>query len=762
MSKETLQQFARQLQVWSSDEFQNKPGPFRSVEASPSFLGETETPASVVYWINRESHLAGGLLLLPRKDPEAVLESGREICTALGLECYYTWGIAEVAAWQINGTPNRLWSEPLPEAAMQEADAFKDALSLLLQNMQNRFFSQQQQLPHLSASYLANLLHNCIESTLPVAAAACNQGKGQQSSSLEIGRRALATAVLQIVALCSQNRLPERSNPADLLSDLKLATKRLPSPLASALVPSNSDPQLPMAATIKLHHLFQRMQQLGTALTPFIAEAVQLLLHFWSGTISLSPLPASLKKNRSTLILNPDRYHPDMTVAIEIAPPPMTAATALLRFLQSSNRRHPVQYNDLLELQTPVVCDEVNGTLSDRSRIPSSDHKRLNALLRNSWPNRNIRLAPSTPQWACRLIHLAGLLHGRPHGILTLPADWLWSAYGEQVYTLLTERCTLNRITPDGRDRVRIEYNHPSGKQQVYVDSFAGDVRLLDNQEKAPTRPDILLALSLSLPTFELMRNAELQTATEQADNLPAIELFLLSSLGRGLWKILAPKKPMPKREKLIAELVRTGLPLPGDETLSALSMLAKKHIDPDTASIDRELEVWLGAECLTGAITRFKLPPASTEIPLDDNQADIKASELIRQGAVPTFPDDYLYSAEGGRLSYSITGQLRPVDEFFNTVTLASPQGGTLLIDGIAKARALELISSFRTGDVELPEDDQQAGTILDRYLKDLRKLYLKIRQEALAAENLIQPAQIEQIWSQLPVPPRSAIDDN
>ncbi len=750
MSQDPLQQFAKQLHSWIIADLDKKPGPFRNAELLPTLLGTTGSLSPpIVFWINRESHLAGGVILLPKDNPTEVSVSGCEICAALGLDSYYTWGIGEVSAWKVDAPSGRLWAEPIPDTAMHETAPFRDVLTLLLQDMQNRFFSEQNLLPKLSSPYLTNLLHNCIESLLPVSA---------KDKDSRLNRNSVASVVLQMLALFSQTSSPVKTGPVRLISDLKHEIRKLAPPLFAALSLDEKAPPLSGAATIKLHHLYQRLQQLGPEIVPFMTGTITRLLQFWSEISELPPLPAPLKKGRSTLIINPDRYYPEMSVTMEIAAPPFSAATALLRYLQSPERRHPYQQSDLLDLRQPITVDEVVGNIKDRSKPTANEQAQLNTLLRHSWPNRHLKLAATTPRWAWRVIHLIGLLQGTPHGVLNLPADWLWTSYGEQFFNLISDQIDLHRISPVDNQQLRIEFNHPNKNQQITVDSFDKEVRFLDNQKQEVTRAELLLALSVPTVVYDLLRSGELKAVTQAVPPLDALELFLSSSIGWGLWQILNPKKQLPKGEKIRTEIVRTGFPLPGDKILKALSLLGERHPKLDRAMIDRELEPWLGSLNLSDLRPRFHLhrPEAS---PLKESiSAEMISEEMIKTGEVPLFPENYLYEIpEKFRRSYSVSGLLSIRETFFNSVTMQTSNGESVTIEGVVTARALQLISTIKAGEFELPSDEHSVEIILSRYLNDLHKLYEQIQQKTNNLNPQGKNEIIEQIWNHLPVPPRS-----
>ena len=82
--------------------------------------------------------------------------------------------------------------------------------------------------------------------------------------------------------------------------------------------------------------------------------------------------------------------------------------------------------------------------------------------------------------------------------------------------------------------------------------------------------------------------------------------------------------------------------------------------------------------------------------------------------------------------------------------------------VEGATTARALQLISTFQIGEIELPKDEQQVGMILDRYLRDLKILYARILNESAQPEHIATTNLADQIWKHLPVPPREDLNNN
>ena len=71
MNQPELQQFAQQLATWTELIIENGRTPFRRVDLYPEIhtaQGILQPP--LVFWINRQSMMAGGILLLPELNLE--------------------------------------------------------------------------------------------------------------------------------------------------------------------------------------------------------------------------------------------------------------------------------------------------------------------------------------------------------------------------------------------------------------------------------------------------------------------------------------------------------------------------------------------------------------------------------------------------------------------------------------------------------------------------------------------------------------------
>ena len=103
MDQQTLQLFSRQLAHWAENAISQGRFPFRKVETFPSLLTEKgEMHPPLVFWINRASCMAGGVLILPQ-NAEEEMSMGRDCARALGLQHFVTWAAHEIVFWEERG-----------------------------------------------------------------------------------------------------------------------------------------------------------------------------------------------------------------------------------------------------------------------------------------------------------------------------------------------------------------------------------------------------------------------------------------------------------------------------------------------------------------------------------------------------------------------------------------------------------------------------------------------------------------------------------
>jgi hypothetical protein len=211
----------------------------------------------------------------------------------------------------------------------------------------------------------------------------------------------------------------------------------------------------------------------------------------------------------------------------------------------------------------------------------------------------------------------------------------------------------------------------------------------------------------------------------------------------------------------LRSEVLRKGLPLPGEKALLSLQKLQTEGGgEPSATILDQELALWLGATP--------ELPAANKATPDESRDTDshqhaeqdllANVAELVFMDGIPVFPDHYLYDYYRPEMRrFDFEKPLSIDEEFFGTVELKDEQGYKLQVEGMETALALVLISSLRSGPVELPVDRVIISTILDRYRQDLRKLRSNLVKEIFRrqADPRTAKTAVERLWQQQPLPP-------
>ena len=139
MDSKTLQLFTQQMAHWADSFIQQGRFPFRKVETFPSLLtpaGEKSPP--LLLWINKDSFMAGGLILFPHKNSDEFNDTGCECAEALGLRHFVAWAPKEIVFWNLGPTGAvRHKSITLNTQDVPDKETFRDALVHVLEESYN-------------------------------------------------------------------------------------------------------------------------------------------------------------------------------------------------------------------------------------------------------------------------------------------------------------------------------------------------------------------------------------------------------------------------------------------------------------------------------------------------------------------------------------------------------------------------------------------------------------------------------------------------
>lgn len=767
-----MQQFAQQLALWAQEFITGGRSPFRRVETFAPLLTETgEITPPLVFWINRDSHMAGGAIFFPPKDQTSSLPDGQLAADALGLSYYVAWGAKSIALWQCcEGQWNQTKTLPIGRGEHPGPVDFHEALMALMEEMKTCSVLGAISPDRLSPYYLANLVRATMLSLLPPLTEHFRIHRGLANND-QVGpsaeRQALGKAMLtltRIMALALHDCLPKAVQPQKLEDAIGAALATLPEPLPQTLRMAPDEAMLSDDALVKLHLLVHRLTQLGIARNPRGAiQSLEILQRQKAFELGAYPIPSPVKPCAGVvLLLHPDNVLAEDVPQMVVVSPPMLALQSLLR--HAHKLAPPLASTaDPMALLPEPAPDCICGTLMD-NRLPSAvERKTLAAQLRLSWPARRFRLPPRTPLWAWHLLHLLGLASDEAHFHLIVPSRWLGSVYGRQILGLLLENTTLTRLRESDRGLCLEFCKSQQPDTRIRVEQDTG-IRPMTNarlhQEHAS-----LLSLALTLPdkVWNMVEDGRLTIPTsgtwpEQLEQ--GIFFFSRCSLGRYLWHVTGGGRPLPRRAALRTEVLRQGLPLPSTKTLACLQELqTETTTEISGAILDQELAVWLDTDPELPTLIKSDQSDPGDDLNPDYSEQDLleAVAELVFMDGIPVFPDHYLYDYYRPEMrTYDFDAPLTISGEFFGTIELQNAEGATLQVEGMETAQALELISSLRSGPVELPVDHAIIAAILDRYRLDLKKLRSSLVKEVFRrqADPQRAKAMVRKLWQQQTLP--------
>ena len=775
MNQEHLQRFAEQLAHWAGQALAEGRFPFRRVDLHPPLLTEVgeESPA-LVFWINRESHMAGGLLLIPQGSPEEVAESGRRCAAALGLRHFAVWAPHELSIWEIR-VDSLLRHRDIPLSG-DHPGAFQQALWQLMEALKPLSVLGAVPAADLDGSYLANLWRAAPRDSRDALEEGFRTLRATQREAGENPReRACDKGVLtllRLLALAACDRLPNGGPPEGLEAALSESLTALPSSLCEALTPAPWEMPLPFPATVRFHHLARRLGQLD------VGRDRQRLLRaldlFSAGEdLGAGAEDAPLPDGEEPVLL----LHPPLSAArqghralMEVGRSALLALLALRRELAGlppSLRRS----EDIFSLTPTLPPRLIRGRLDER-RIPDREERAvLTTRLRSSWPTRRFRLDAKAPRWHWEFLHLLGLAAEEGHIILDTPRSWLNAPAGNALVELLREEFTPIEMALTGAGELRLELVKARRPEQgTRFLRTAGERTLPWRELVAGHRALLPLALGLDDGLFPLLESGRLAIPTSDdwpADRGTEAFLFSRSTLGRHLWSIVAGDRPLPEVDTLFECARRFGLPLPGREVLDQLRLLDwhRGRPLPATELLDQAVERWLGST--RPPSVPGDEPPAS---PAPPRPAPPSAALLARIVArvfvdgIPRFPEHYLYDHYRPELvDYRLTPPLALREEFFGRFTLVDGDDKNLIVDGEETAQALLLAAAGGRREIALPRDRALTEAILTRYRADLRALRGKLIQACHAAIPQAATADriVEKLWRDQSLPPATFLGE-
>jgi hypothetical protein len=758
-----LQQFANQLVIWTELVIENGRTPFRRVDLYPQIQTEQGVlQPPLIFWINRQSMMAGGILLLPERDLPTELERGRCCAEALGLRNFVTWETDRVRIWQLDGkTVNQ--HQEFPLGNLEHPDSFRHLLEELLEAL--KLLAVIGLIPpgQLSAHYLHNLFQTTLEISLPPLLNNYRSQRAQETETTSGDADRQATEanrqlLLQLLALLWYQQLPSAILPEKLERAIEISLPQLPESLQQALCwkIAESKTSLPHETTVCFHHLLLRLQQLSwdqpkeRALT-----ALRLLIDGW--------FPEQTQNSNAQICF----YPPAPRLAAETDTllsdsPALLAAAGLLEQLQQQPLRQ--QYSGNLLQFTPETLPQgrIQATLTSEQIPGRTAHQQYASLLRTSWPNRRFRLTTSTPLWLWETVHLLGLYRGAERLSLILPSQALTLAENEPFWPLLLENYQLCSIVKRNEQSCELNLLRGADAEQPIRIVIGDDQRQVVPTREIPLlRSRILLALQLPTTLYQLYAN-QLITSGEEALSVSALgglKIYAESLLGQQLWQLLCDTQPPAAATELYRRAIQIGWPHPEAGLLEELALTCgaeEDRLDPVDKFLAERLQYPEILDLQRSPGSRKNRPQVAENLP-----GKPLRQQLIKQlqdEGLPTFPEKYLYFLEQPQMvHYQFVAPLIIQQELLGQYELLDAAGQSIPVYGEELVQALLLCSELQKNAVELPEDRRQLALLLDQYRQDLRAFHHHLHELCFQrVENSKAALKLaRKIWAALELPP-------
>ncbi|HDR46762.1 MAG TPA: hypothetical protein ENN94_03575, partial [Geoalkalibacter subterraneus] len=450
-----LEQFARQLKSWAQDIIDHGRTPFRRVDCLPAIVTEAGVVRPpLIFWINRQSMMAGGIVLLPDNNLANELERGRHCAEALGLGHFVTWETERVRLWR-TGTDAISEEKCFLLPGTDHPDFFRHLLRDLIDALKIPAVTGAVPQGQLSHHYFHNLFNIAEELALPALTDAFRSQRAEELEGMafDVDQRALEANRLLLLQLLTALRfglLPDPLLPEDLGEVITTALKHAPEPFNTSLINRwDAAPlSLPNETAVCYHHLLLRLQQLRwTTPAQRMKQSLVNLLALWY------PKNGNSQMENVEVLLYPrtPATAPNLRAVLSDSPL-LLAVTAIAREL--AGLPQPVFCYDSLMSLTPETIWPGNLSAWLLSPIPVSrnERARFGARLRTSWPHRNFKVLTDQPRWKWQLIHLLGI--SQPHQRLQIqcPVALVEIAADDPLWTLLCEHFHLREIVKIGHN----------------------------------------------------------------------------------------------------------------------------------------------------------------------------------------------------------------------------------------------------------------------------------------------------------------------
>ena len=771
MDPTLLQQFRQQLATWIETRLELQRLPFQRLELCPETLTDRGCFApDLVLWINRDSQLAGSMILLPDVVDDQILADGVSLSNALGLGHFTTWAAHEVTIWLVDsGQPIRLDSFPLPPANRITPEDFQHTLDDLLARLKVVTVTSAPSTADYSIHYFANLCLRNLQELTPGLTISARMSAGETAADAWVERAPREKAWMclwRMLFLLWNGRLPPGLQPERLELAMHYALTDLTQGRHLTWFDiQDSEPPLPEEDAVRLHHLASRLRQLGWPHNDKYAEDLICLLldeaaHRFELTTPLLPW------DTDGIALWVDCQPPMSANNCSLIAPRAYLAGWAFKTTLAKRRGDSFYAEDLQALGTEHHLTSAIVVLHKTPPLARREREDRLIFFRQVWPSRRFDLPSNAPAWLWDALYLAGLISEDLS--LTLPHGWYGVPGIQNLWTILAERYQLAEIAENESGEQTLRFlqaaqeascvrvnrcdltidipadlltGHKPGTMQVWLKASAQIVGLLQNQKMA--------AITTHL-------------ADEPEVLAWGLFLFLRTRLGTYLWELCSGHSALPELN-VTSEAVRAfGVPVPNENMLSDLSLIGSP--EPLTIPAPELLEREFAS--IFGPVPTLPEEPVHlvSEAPKVRRRSSAPSEEItgkVFRDGIPCFPEHYLmHIYRPALIHYDLCGPLEIAEEFFERITLRTPGKDNLIeVSGKIVAEALLLASYGGESTVSLPEDESILEELVLHYRSDLKRLWDNLVRECRRVEPHRQAAikLAKKIWRKQGLPPES-----
>ena len=773
MNSSPLDLFSRQLACWAEELLQRSRSPLRKVDRLPELLtGRGPLRPDLVFWVNRDSCMAGGVMLIPEVERDEVTVQGRNCALALGLRHFVVWGAKEITFWESRGESLSRYKSLAAPALGSDASVFRSTLTHVLDEL--KYLTVAGAIPHgeLSSHYFANLCQVALTDSAAPLTETMRIARSEHSVDIawltpegQALNKALLTLV-RIAALLYLDQLPDNVQPEGLERAMYFALDGLPTELRSALLPAGNEPPLPPEVAVRFHHLLRRLTQLdGCRGRERLTVLLHLLLARHAREMGLESFGTSPgPKTGPELWVNACDSNGNCRGTVEVAVPAALAFSALLRRLLEQPAAS-FQSSDVFDLPGHPAPLGVAAVLLNPAPVPGKERALLQAKLRLSWPTRRFTLPSALPRWGWELLHLLGLAAPQSSLQLRTPGGWLVAPFAQTLLDVVLAESVVSEIRKSGAGQLDLLLVKGSKADELILIDRGEEQRRVDHRVLREAPASLwALAIELSGELWRLIEEGLLHPPAAESwprDLEYGALLFAHSTIGRALWRVLGQGQALPDPRRLPKVLATQRFPLPQRDVLLHLQRLATAADDsiPSPARIDTELKPWF--EVAPRPAVASASPPLPKSKPGPEAVHPQALQEILQRevfaDGLPVFPEHYLFAHFRPQLlEFSFTPPLLRCGEFFGQVTFEDQTGQRFNVPSAEMAQALELTAATGRQEAALPTEPHIMQDILSRYLQDLRTLHgaLHRRVHALVADPRQAQKTVRKLWDDSGLP--------